>query len=360
MSGDKTEKPTAKRLRDARKKGQIPKSAELVSTAVYVTVLGLLLLSQSIVWQWIKGFSDFVFRTAFTTEFERELPHLLTTTFIAVAALVTPVVLTAALVAVIVGSMQTGGLITMEPIIPKPEKINPMAGLKKIISGKTLITFALTMLKAALLTPLLYTFIKGALHDVLRTSELSSAYIGLTAFLLVLKMMFFAVLVFLPMSVVDVAMQIYFHIKQLKMSKHDIKQDFKETEGDPFIKSHRKALAKQMVLGNAPRPVSKASAVVTNPTHVAVAIYYDPTETPLPVVIAKGADERAAMIREIARAEGVPMMRNVPLARQLYATTDEDEFINSDVFEPVAELLMWADQVREALKGPTGDVPLHI
>ncbi|KAE8753480.1 EscU/YscU/HrcU family type III secretion system export apparatus switch protein [Paraburkholderia madseniana] len=352
MSGDKTEKPTAKRLRDARKKGQIPKSAELVSTFVYIAVMGLLLTSRSVIWQWIEGFSDFVFRIAFTDNFERELPHLLTSTFIAVVVLVVPVTLTAALVAVIAGAMQTGGLITMEPIIPKPEKVNPMAGLKKIFSGKTLVTFALTLLKAGLLAPLLYAFIKGALPDLMRANELPPAYIGLTGFLLVLKMMFFAVLVFLPMSVVDVAMQIHFHIEQLKMSKHDVKQDFKETEGDPFIKSHRKALAKQMVLGNAPMPISKASAVVTNPTHLAVALYYDPAETPLPIVIAKGADERAALIREIARAEGVPMMRNVPLARQLYAATEENEFINSDAFEPVAELLLWADEVREALRAP--------
>ena len=348
MSSDKTEKPTPKRLRDARKKGQIPKSQEISSTFVFIAVMALVLGGRSIIWEWIEHFSDFVFRVAFTEDFNRELPHLLTTTFIAIVVLVVPIFMTAAFTAVVAGFMQTGGLITMEPLTPKPEKVNPMAGLKKIFSGKTVVNFAMTMVKSALLAPLLYAYIKGALPDLMRANQMSAVYIGITGFLLALKMMFFAVLVFLPMSFVDLAMQIYFHIDQLKMSKHEVKQEYKETEGDPLVKSKRKSLAKQMVLGPPAKAIAKASAVVTNPTHFAVAIYYNPEETPLPVVVAKGADERAALIREIAEDAGVPMIRNVPLARQLYATVEEDEFIHSDLFEPVAELLLWADEIRQA------------
>ncbi|KVM90588.1 type III secretion system export apparatus subunit SctU [Burkholderia diffusa] len=347
MSGEKTEKPTLKRLRDARSKGQVPKSAEVTTTCVFVAVTAMLLIARSFVWERTQNFAEFAFSAAFAKDFVRGLPHLATTAFVTIVLLVAPFVLVAAIVAAIVGWMQVGGLITMEPLAPKPEKISPMAGLKRIFSGKTLLNFAMTLLKSSLLAPLLYALIKSSIPDLMRTPELPVAHIGLTGFLLIVKMMLFAVLVFVPMAAVDLAIQVHMYIDQLKMSKHDVKQDYKETEGDPLIKSHRRATARKLAFEGTRAKVKKASAVVTNPTHVAVALRYEPDETPLPIVVAKGADDGATMIRLLAKEEGIPIIENISLARKLYATTGEQEFIHSDVFEAVAEVLCWVQEIKQ-------------
>jgi type III secretion protein U len=130
------------------------------------------------------------------------------------------------------------------------------------------------------------------------------------------------------------------------MSKDDVKREYKESEGDPLIKSKRKALHQEMVMSGETQAVRKASVVVTNPTHIAVALRYESGETPLPVVVAKGENLVARRMVEIAREEGIPVMENVPLARELFETVGVDRYIPADLIEPVAEVLRWVRQLQ--------------
>jgi type III secretion protein U len=140
-------------------------------------------------------------------------------------------------------------------------------------------------------------------------------------------------------AVFDFAYQRYSHIKGLMMSMDEIKQEYKQMEGDPHVKGHRRQLAQEIAMGEMVEKTRKASVVVTNPTHYAVALYYDEEETPLPIVLSKGQDLVAQQIVRVAKEEGIPVMQNVPLTRALMSTAEIDQYIPSELIEPVAEVL---------------------
>jgi type III secretion protein U len=151
------------------------------------------------------------------------------------------------------------------------------------------------------------------------------------------------------MSLADLIWQRYQHRKQLMMSMDEIKQEYKQLEGDPHVKSHRKGLAKEIAMGEMVLKTRKASVVVTNPTHLAIAMYYEETVTPLPIVLAKGADALAFQMVSVAREYKIPVMQNIKLARALMETASIDQYIPSDLIEPIAEVLI---ALRRLAKGP--------
>jgi type III secretion protein U len=153
--------------------------------------------------------------------------------------------------------------------------------------------------------------------------------------------------VFLVVAAVDYTFQRYQYIKGLKMSKDEVKREYKEMEGDPQIKGKRKQLHQEMAMSGTLEGVRKAQVVVTNPTHVAVALIYDEKKTPLPIIAGMGEGFLAQRIIEVAKEEGIPIMQNVPLARALLHDGAENEYIPADLIRPVAEVLRWAQQLRE-------------
>jgi type III secretion protein U len=150
----------------------------------------------------------------------------------------------------------------------------------------------------------------------------------------------YSFLAFFAIALADLVFQRYNHIKQLMMSMDEIKQEYKQLEGDPHTKSHRKSMAKEIAMGEMVMKTRKSSAVVTNPTHLAVAIYYDEAITPLPVVVAKGKDEVAHQMVRMARSCGIPVMQNIELARSLTELAKIDQYIPSELIEPIAEFLI--------------------
>jgi type III secretion protein U len=145
----------------------------------------------------------------------------------------------------------------------------------------------------------------------------------------------------------DYFFQRYQYIKQLKMSKDEVKREYKESEGDPQIKGKRRQLHQELLANDTMQRTRKATVVVTNPTHLAVAIYYDEKDNVLPTVLAKGEDHLAQRMKAVAREEGIPIMENVPLARALYANVPVDRYIPSDLIEPMAEVLRWVKELNE-------------
>ena len=154
-------------------------------------------------------------------------------------------------------------------------------------------------------------------------------------------------MVYVVIALADFGYQRFAYKKDLMMSKDEVKREYKESEGDPHIKGHRKHLHQELMMSGMVEKTRKASVVVTNPTHFAVALYYDDDKTPLPIVLAKGADLIAKRMIEIAREEGIPVMQNIPLARALYANAQLDQYIPSDLLEPVAEVLRVVRQVAQ-------------
>ena len=236
--------------------------------------------------------------------------------------------------------IQTGPLLAFKALIPKGDKLNPVSNLKQMFSMKNIVEFFKSIFKVFFLSLLIYFVIKDSLQSLLLIVEvgLSGAGVALSAMLKILVINAF--IGFAAISLADIVWQRYQHRKQLMMSMDEIKQEYKQLEGDPHMKGHRKSVAKEIAMGEAVVKTRKSSVVVTNPSHLAVALYYQSGITPLPLVMAKGEDAIAFQIIETARACGIPVLQNISLARELMQSAKVDSYIPSNLIEPVAELLV--------------------
>ncbi|MGI9284307.1 MAG: type III secretion system export apparatus subunit SctU [Pseudomonadales bacterium] len=357
-SGEKTEKPTSKKLRDARKEGNVAKSKDLSQT---VTTLIWALIFAGLGGLYADRMGGLL-EQAWVEISDLSPQAMLELSVSAGKVLLLLTVLPLALVSVIgilAEFMQAGPVLSFKKITPQGSHVNPAEGLKRVFSMDNLFeTFkaiAKTAVLIAIVTLLLLTHLDEAL-ELPRSDVLS--YAKLDHYLL-LSLMAWVVALFLFFSIADWLYQKYSHEKKLRMSMHDIKEEHKEQEGDPQIKGKRKQLHKQLATQNVQQMARKASAVVVNPTHIAVALYYQPEETVVPMITVKGEGDMARLIREAAEEAGVPIMRNFMLARQLNFRGDEDDFVPQDLFDAVAEVLVWAEQVKREAQANGGEDGAH-
>ena len=359
MSEQKTEKPTEKRLRDARKDGETSKSADLADAASMAAVTGVLAFAATS----FGGAARAIVHTAlgFVTE-RHDLTLLLARTFdLGREALfvVVPCVGAAALSAVAALMPQVGFKVATKPVVPDLKHVNPVDGVKRIFSWRTLIDLAKMVVKAAIIGAVMWFTIRwmlplivGSLYQPL--PELSKLFWSL-----VVKLFFVAIAVFFMVSVIDVKLQRMLFLHKLKMSKDEIKRERKQMDGDPKIKAERKKLARELVNSAAPaQRVGFANALIVNPTHYAVAIRYAPEEHPLPLVVARGMDESAAQLRRYAQEANVPIIGNPPVARALYKV-GLDEPIPEELFETVAAILRWVEAIGARRSGVGADAGAH-
>lgn len=346
MSDEKTEEPTDKKLRDARKDGQASKSSDLADAISMTAAIGFVIAASArlrdSMRQLVVSALDFV-------STDHSLPDMFDRLYrfggIALLAVV-PLALAAALAGVMGSAMQVGLQIALKPVMPNLNALNPGEGLKKIFSMKTVIETVKMLVKASLIFAVMWVVVRGliplvsgAIYQPL--AELSAMYWGI-----LLKLMMIAAVIFVLVGAADVKLQKMLFMKQMKMSKDEVKREHKNDEGDPMIKGERRRIAREMA--NAPPPrMARANVVVVNPTHYAVALRYAPDEHPLPVVIAKGMDEAAAAIRRAAAEAEVPIVGNPPVARALYKV-GLDEPIPDALFETIAAILRWVDSIGAA------------
>jgi type III secretion protein U len=333
---DKTEQPTHRKLQDARKRGEVYKSTELTNTVVFAALLLLLAFLASSFLQKIGAyFSRHLGQILNTPGSASELTAALSSGQALFYAMIIPILATTLAVAVLTVFLQVRPVFSFDPIKPKPERLNPATNLKNLFSSKTFINLAKHLVQSVIIGCIVVTVVRGRASDIVRSIEATpSQILYLLADLLQgLCLIVFAVYVF--MSGVDFAHQFYEYMKQQKMSKDEVRREYKDMEGDPHIKSHRKALHRSL---SQEQSVKRANVVVTNPTHIAVALRYVRGEGELPMVVAKGMGEAARMIREQARAAGIPIIENKPLARQLHAKIGVNRFVGSDQFAEVAKL----------------------
>jgi type III secretion protein U len=244
--------------------------------------------------------------------------------------------------------VQVGFLLVMEPVKPDLKKLNPMDKIKHIFSMKNLFELLKSSLKILIIGGLVTSIVTSSLNPLTRLPHGGAGAI-LTALHPMLSVLALNVtLAYIGIAGFDYVFQKFQHTKQLKMSKDEIKREYKESEGDPQIKGKRKQLHQEMVMSDTTERTRKATVVVTNPTHLAVAIYYKEEDNVLPKVIAKGEDHVARRMVEIAKEEGIPVMQHIPLARSLHEGVDIDRFIPSDLIEPMAEVLRWVKEWHDA------------
>ena len=349
-SGDKTEKPTPKKLKDARKKGDVSKSKDISSTGVMI--LWIVLLGAGLVYM-VDRLAALVTETMVTAgqskDFFYSLNHIGHETFGTLLELSAILIIPVALIGTLVEFLQAGPVMTLEKIKPKMEHLNPASGLKRMFSLDNLVEVIKSIAKTALLFLIGWLILKAFIPDLVKLPQTVIPLIGKTFWGMLLTLLIWTVGIFSLIAILDAGYQRFSYIKKLRMSMRDIKQEHKENEGDPLIKQQRRQAHQEWSQQSAADAARSANVVLVNPTHLAVALDYDREKTPVPVVSAKGEDLVARAMREAAEEDHVPILRNVELARTLYTEVNEGDIIPSDLFDVIAEVILWAKQIREKM-----------
>jgi flagellar biosynthetic protein FlhB len=338
---DKTFDPTPRRYQKAREEGNVFRSKEMVSIGSLLFGASTVLFGMPAAFSTLKTLASRVFLGATSGQLTpTAIPVLITDLGVSVAAIMAPFFMMVMTAGIGINLLQSGLNITFKPLEPKGERISPLKGFKRIFSGRSLFELFKSLAKIALVGPIAYHAISSRLPEILvlhrQPIEGVLATAGNWIFVLLAQM----ILALLGLSAIDFAFEKYRYKKDLMMDHQEVKDEVKEQEGDPHMKGRRRQFARELL--RRPRldhAVLKADVVITNPTHYAVALRYDPTEADAPRVVAKGIRKRALRIKELAREYGIPTVEDRPLARALYDTVPEEREIPEDLYPAVAAIL---------------------
>lgn len=346
---ERTEKATPKKRREARERGQVFKSVELNSAVTLIVGLVVLRLTSSFI-------MDKLYR-AYDRYLQADALLDQLSTYTGVLDMVKEAMFTAALAVLplcglvmvaglAINYFQVGFIFTTRPLVPNLSRINPLEGLKRIFSKRTLVELLKSLLKLAIVVFISY---KEFMEDIGSFAQLSKwgverSFIAVAdmAFNIGIKM----AVVFIILAVFDYFYQWWEYEKSLRMTKQELKDEYKEVEGHPLIRSRIRELQRQISMRRMMQEVPKADVVITNPVHFAVALRYDPKEHDAPVVVAKGQDYVALKIKEVAKKHGVYIVENKPLAQMLYKSTEIGQAIPPELFRAVAEVLAFVYSVK--------------
>ncbi len=346
-TGEKTEEASPQKLKQARDKGQVAKSQDAIQALSFVLVFAVMALTLTSTAEQLEQF----LYSALDSAVRRgdDLPTVLDVSYEALWVMlkVSLPVLGAAFIAGLAANyMQVGFLFTAEPLKPDLKKLNPVDGFKNLFSKKKLIESLKQLIKFALVSYIAYSTVRDSMREIvlaIRIDLWTGVYLGGQIILTIAKKIG---LLFVIVAIADFFWQRHQFNKDMMMSKYDVKQEYKQSEGDPHAKAERKALAEELILHGSQQNVANADAVVVNPAHVAVAIKYDREKGGAPRVVAKGMRKNAETIKDIARQAGVPILRNVPLAQALHKLDLEEE-IPEELYEAVAEVLNFVFELKE-------------
>jgi type III secretion protein U len=344
MSGEKTEEASEAKLEKSREKGEIAKSQDLAMAVSMLGVVVVLLVGGPSMVEHFRALLHMGLDFGGGDMPPEEMFKRIGAMAIEAAWICVPLMLTAMIFALVGLLSHVGFLVSMEPVVPKPEKIDPAAGMKRIFSAKSLVSFLQMLFKAVVLGAVLWQVTVDLIPLIAGSAYQSVNGIGVVAWSAVSKVLGMALLLFLCLGPLDYGLQRWLFMRDQRMSKEDQKKEYKEQEGDPQLKADRKALAEEMVNSAPDRAVAGANAVIMNPTHYAVALRYRPQEGGLPIVVAKGVDDQALRIRRMAEDMAVPVFVNPPLARALHRLPI-DGAVPEELFETVAAVLRWVEQV---------------
>ena len=350
MSDEKTEEPTGKKLRDARQKGQAAQSKDVSSTVTLIAVFAYIGVRWTAIQQQLVEMigSPALF---YGQPFPTAVGGVAGICGQALVGICLPIVAVAAVSGVAANFLQVGPMLAFEQVKPDPKKLNPIDKFKQMFSLKNLMELGKSLVKVTVLCWAIWHVLAGTLEAMMRAPLLGLDGVMAVFKAVLVSMAQWVIAAYSALAAIDWWFQRRQFRKELMMSKEEIKREYKESEGDPHVKSQRKQLHKEMVLGDAPAKAKKATVLVTNPTHKAIALYYEPGETKLPVILAKGEGFVAQRMIEAAEEAGVPIMRNIPLARALFAEGKTDDYIPAEFLEPVAEVLRWVMQLRREREG---------
>ncbi|ADL13131.1 flagellar biosynthesis protein FlhB [Acetohalobium arabaticum] len=345
---EKTEDPTPKRRQEAREEGQVAQSQELsMAFTLLFSFIMLFFLMDNILYESMefmnKYFTDYMTMTLNLQTFYTLLLELMQFIF----RLVAPLMFVVALVGVVVGLLQTGFLFTPTSLQPDPSKLDPVSGFKQIFSKQTVAEFFKSILKISIVGGIAYLTIKDNLPQLIMFSKMGLnqvvSLIGSIIYSLAIKVS----LILILLGILDFIYQKWEHEQQLKMTKQEVKEEKKQTEGNPEIKKRQKEKQQEMAMNRMMESVPEADVVITNPTHIAVAIKFDIDNMDAPIVVAKGKGEIAHKIKKKAEECGIEIVEEKPLARALYGQVEIEEEIPMELYQAVAEILAYVYQLND-------------
>jgi type III secretion protein U len=349
--GEKTEKATPKKLRDARKKGQIAKSQDLPSVFTFLASVSVVLVTSQVMYHELGKFM----MNTFANINNHNLGTTITNSFFeAISVIFTvsiPSLFFVSLVGVLITFLTVGPVFAVEVFKFDIKKFNPVDNLKAKFKMKTVIEILKSMVKIGIAAYIVYQVMYDSIPILVKTVSMpiSGALMIFNAFLVevIVKVGLF----FLVIAVADFIYQKRTFAKEMKMEKFEIKQEYKNSEGDPHIKSKRKQIAQEIAYQEGPSAaVQKAQAVVTNPTHLAIVIGYKEEIDAAPYILLMGKDYLAAQIVKLAEKFDVPIMRNIPLAHKLWDEGDIYEFVPEETYEAIAEVLRWVKSLKDEIE----------
>lgn len=339
MSGDKTQKPTAKKLADARNKGSIAKSADLTSSAVTLSILAVMGCYGSVTTGYLMRLMKGTFAHPPQIHTIEALSSLLSTMIMQLGVIVAPFLLVPLVAGIAVNLAQVKPLLTLEPLKPSFQKVNPLDGFKRLVSRRSLVQLIKNVLKMFLVTGIVFSIGSSQLNQILGIGSMGVASGLGRVFDIIISMGFNTTLFLLVLGGIDWFYQKYELTKSLMMTRQEIKDEMRNAEGNAEMKAKIKNKGRSFATKRMLAAVPLADVIVTNPTHYSVALQYDPDLSPAPRVVAKGTDHMAFKIREIAKEHKIPIHENVPLARSLHAAVEVNHVIPVELFMAVAEVL---------------------
>ncbi len=344
---EKTEAATPKRKRESLEKGQVAKSQDVNSALILLSgVLLMLFLGGSMIIQ-MKDTMGMVCKNLFYEDFDADtFVSLLMDISIKNLKGVLPVMGGFVVVGLLASYSQVGIIFSRKALIPDFKRLNPVTGVKRLLSKRSLVKTAMALTKLSIMGGIAYVSIRKDLEPLMelvsmRTESIFSAASGLI-FGITLKI----TIILLILALLDFMFQRWQHSKDLMMTKNEVKQEAKQTEGDPLIKSRIKTVQREMSKKRMMQAIPEADVVVTNPTHYSVAIKYDAATMDAPKVIGKGVDLIALKIRELAKEHDIPIVEDRILARVLYTTIEVDQEVPQQLYQAVAKVLSYVYQLR--------------
>lgn len=337
---DRTEAPTPRRRMEARGKGQVARSHDLTAAVMLVFgFVGLYFFGPGL-WRALLGMIVAAMTTTSPVD-PADLSSLASAIGWAVTKSLGPFLIVLFLSGLVILYAQVGWHFTWQPITPSLSKINPINGLQRLFSIRSVVAAAINFVKVLLVGAVAYAIIAAAAPAILHSFALDFVGVMGVGWKLVFDTGLKLAVALLLLAIVDYAWQRYRHERDLRMTKEEVKDELRSMEGDPKVKNRRRQLQMQMAMQRLRKDVPKADVIVTNPTHLAVAIAYDSETMMAPKVVAKGADYVAIRIRQVAQEFGIPIVERKPLARALYESVDVGQYVPERFYRAVAEILAY-------------------
>ena len=349
--GDKTEAPTPRRRTEAREHGNIARSPDL--TAAVLIIAAMLMLN----WygDGVVAALHALMKELLSAEWLRSGPETISPTVIAalvrIGLAMAPLLIGIVIAAVLVNVLQVGLFFSPKRLQPRIEALNPLKGVGRLFGrGNGLVTLVMNLLKLSLVGFVAYGAIRSRMAMILKAQELGFVQIFMLAGAILYAVAIRIGLLLLVLALIDYAIQRYRHERQLKMTKQEVKDEMRRMEGDPQIKQRRRQIALQRTKQRIQAEVPTADVVVTNPTEFAVALKYDSATMTAPKVVAKGQGHIATLIRQVAIANGVPILERKPLARALYKLVEVGQEVPEQFYSAIAEILAYVYELSGKLK----------